>query len=238
MSRYITLVACALLLWATTAQAQPLTLRGEANCTGSGTTCVITVSVTAGDLVVIGARERDGNSITGCSGDSSGAYTAHPNNTSNAGMYYKIAASADTAVTCTWGATITGVAHGVAMVFNPNGATITLDQTNTATNTSTTSHSAGSITTTGSGVITSQHTVTSNPTSMTGTAGFTGTTEAVDRQLVQYKITSVGETTTSTITTGGSVSGTGWNLSFLDGAGGGGGGCTGGVMLLGAGKCD
>lgn len=220
------------------------------------TSCNLDASITAqaGDLSVV-ALTFNGVSGGGCvtsvaiSDATNNAYTINAandicddNNTERRATlgYFINSGAAALTPSVTWtGSTLVAYWH---TVWRPTG-TVTADQFNENENSASTSHSHGSITTTGTGnglivTINRQNSDGGAETVATGfTAGSNNQTPDSIYDYTQYKITSTGETTAATYTTGSSVGSLGVIASFLDDGGGGAAmPCT--LTLLGVGKCD
>lgn len=190
---------------------------------GFGTSLAIALTgVQSGDLIVVGVRDRDGEtSFTVSDNVNAGNYTAGPAlgvGDNGASTYYKLnSASGNPTVTIS-----TSVGNQVysanVSVYAPSGS-FTLDQTNTANNASGTSHSHGSITTTGGGVIV---TVSAQGAEVieTANADFTAlTSPSQNRSFHQYRLTSGAVTTTGTYTTDVATTSKGAIISFTESGG-------------------
>lgn len=253
--RRLILALALVLAWAGAASAQFTLVGQNVGYCAAVTSCNFDASITAqaGDLSVVSLAFNAGSGDVCVSGVSvsdatNGAYTINAsNNICDSGntnrtviiAYFINSGAAALTPTASWTTSSLSAYHHA--VYRPTG-TVTADQFNEINNnTNTTSHSHGSITSTGQGLI-----VTASRQSTDGGVETvaTGFTAASNNQLpdsvydyYQYKITTTGETTTATYTTTNSIKSLGAIASFLD-SGGGGATCTGGLTLLGAGKCE
>lgn len=214
--------------------------------TGTGTTTLSTTltGVVAGDMLSACVYERDGNTISGVSDDVNGAWTQVFNRAAavaRIALFYKANSGAgNPVVTATIGGTAPRDINAAAWSGLPTS--VTADTSNSTSNASGTSHPHGSVTPSASAlIITCLGVGSDHGGSPTYNAGFTGLNVDAgvgqpNRQLYAYKASHTG-TINPTHTTVNSVTSEGGVGVFVESGGGGGGTCTGGLMLLGAGKC-
>lgn len=247
MRRLILAALCALAL--PNAAAAQFTLVGQDYelCGGSAATCAFGTGVTAqaGDLVVVLMSNRDNVDISSVADGVNTGYTCPDGQDASDGgsgmrgmTCYFIASGAGTVTpTVTWASSSRG--EGNFQVWRPTG-TVTLDATVEGTEAATTSHVTSSLSTGANAALVLCNYAFSTAGTITGGAGYTKLTDGSTRWGGQYDITSVASGSfTCPLTTTNSVGGAALALSFNDSGGGGGGGsCTGGLVLLGAGKCE
>jgi hypothetical protein len=186
----------------------------------TGQTITYGGAVAAGSLLTVEIGIRDTTVISGVADNVNGAWTAGPNlsdgpSSTRSAIFYKINSTAGTpTVTITYAASpVSSIAQ--IQEWAPSNSNAVVDQQNTNANASGTSHSHGSITTTGAGLICTVVTFGAS-TTKTVASGFTELTHDGFRMYAQYKITTTGETTTATMTSGSSATSSAAILSFTD----------------------
>lgn len=221
MVRRIGLSLACLLIWATTAYAQGALVT---QATGNETANATGVSLSAGDLVVVALRERDGNTMA-VSDSVNGAYTrcvAAPITVVVIEIWYFRNSAAGTA-----SFTVTGGSVRDYNVSVWSGMQDVACSSNGTTNSATTSQTHGSVTPSGSALLVTAFGgathggVTPHSSGGAFTALTAGPTAgAVDRQYYAYKLAHTG-TINPTHTTGNSITTNAAVAVFLETAAGG-----------------
>lgn len=247
------LLTLALLLWATTAQAQWSLVQTRTACPSGcdvtddwTSTGVISVTglttTTAGNTLVIYAQAGNDSrtvSSVSCNGDTA---TALHTEYGTRMAYLGAVVVATTGTSCT--VTLNGAStssNGSVVVQEWSGGAATLTEAGTSTGainvSSVTAHTAATVTPSNAPVLyVSVLALSAASGGMTHDADFTGA--AIGGTVMYYAYRTQTDTTAQGITyTSVTTRGSNVALAALEGAAAGG-GCTGGLLLLGAGKCD
>ena len=174
-------------------------VQAQNNEVTTGAAVTVTISTTAGNLLVLLTSEGQNNSSTVTISDSAGQTWTQVNGyvssnaTNQAAMWYKENSAAVTSVTATWSGGISTRISG--MVFEISGAALSgsLDANVTDTNTgSVTTETSGSLTTTNANdILIYGVRLSSNQTSFTAGSGYTiPTNGSANRLGMEYQIVS------------------------------------------------
>jgi hypothetical protein len=238
------LLLCPVPAWA------QFTLVGQnfTTCGTSAATCQASAGITAasGDLVVVLTSNRDNVLLSSVSDATNGAYTCPTgasisvsSTATGEGCYFIGSGAASLQPTITWASNSRGGIH--VSVWRPTG-TVTFDAAaEYADSVSDTAlaHATGLSTGASAALVVCGWGLNVTHGGETQGTDYTAFTDDNLRWMGEYDITSVGSGTfTCAMTSTNAVIGAGAAMSFNDSGGGGGGTCTGGLMLLGAGKCD
>lgn len=193
-----------------------IALGAQNSATNASTTShTITLTLTAGDLVVLCVSERNYSAVSSVTGTVNATYSTartmnqDPDGGTGAGIYYfENSAGGSETITLTTAGSITTYMNVARFTgAKTSGA---LDQSNEADNVSATAHVHGSITTTGASVICTAMCFGGSATA-TPPGDFTQFTEANARSCNMYKISTGAETnnpstsTVQTLSSGGAI---------------------------------
>lgn len=230
------LVAAA--LWCGVLPAQGAALVSQT--TGNEVADASGVTLSAGDLVVVLLRERDGSTMA-VSDSVNGPYTrarAAPITIGVAEIWYKQNSSAGTA-----NFTVTGGSQRdyVVAVFSGAATSGGADVTNGATSANGTSHTHGSITPSASAIIVTAFATSAGTGVMTVASGYTALTSgssgggAAEKQYYAYKLAHTGATNPDHVSANSTISDAAI-AAFLESGGGGGGGTASRLTMIGVGR--